>query len=521
MIEGINSVPKSKEVPSQKNTGKKKRPPNAYKDWKKVKILLEEMLRQGCSGKKSQMTEQQKSMNDEICTVLFENKRVKKAKGSDCIGKYIENLEKFKELFFKYGKFFFEDNKGKAEPTTTFISVIETDLLQRNLAMYQNGDHSPERVKILLFYFRKQAGRNFLKQVVPSALYPKEWIWTTEEVNSIKEQLDEQFSACIKALEEPLRLSILKEHRQLQTSRYDTLWWLADACLQDFLKDDSISDLLNKIIYYCYDISQDNSSKKMQADQTFWKTYENYNPLAGNFLSIYKFNFSKNERDDIYITDDKKKREKIKKELEYKYEGEKLEEEIEKQFKKEEQFEKEKNISIDAPIRNDNANGNTIGSLLPDDGFSPEEETSGSQMAIFWLRAFADTVNSRKHLIRCNDDLFFTETVSRMIREDKQFAEHVYQNEKLYTKTCNIDFLNSYLQQSVTNISESRKCPLKKIQDFHPEEQNPKYARECGFPLENIVYRQFLHVKNDSNITEKRKTFQKHMQDCLNNQGLT
>lgn len=55
--------------------------------------------------------------------------------------------------------------------------------------MYQNGDHSPERVKILLFYFRKQAGRNFLKQVVPSALYPKEWIWTTEEVNSIKEQL--------------------------------------------------------------------------------------------------------------------------------------------------------------------------------------------------------------------------------------------------------------------------------------------------------------------------------------------
>ena len=238
MIEGINSVPKSKEVPSQKNTGKKKRPPNAYKDWKKVKILLEEMLRQGCSGKKSQMTEQQKSMNDEICTVLFENKRVKKAKGSDCIGKYIENLEKFKELFFKQGKIFFEDNKGKAEPTTTFISVIETDLLQRNLAMYQNGDHSPERVKILLFYFRKQAGRNFLKQVVPSALYPKEWIWTTEEVNSIKEQLDEQFSACIKALEEPLRLSILKEHRQLQTSRYDTLWWLADACLQDFLKDD-------------------------------------------------------------------------------------------------------------------------------------------------------------------------------------------------------------------------------------------------------------------------------------------
>lgn len=485
MIEGINSVPKSKEVPSQENTGEEEKT-NAYEDWKEVKTWSEEIIQQCHSGNNNQITEQQKSINSEKRTEKWDaiskcvKKRVKKAKGFDCI----ENRENFQELFFKWEEKFFKDNKGKAEPTTTFISVIETDLLQRNLAMYQNGDHSPERVKILLFYFRKQAGRNFLKQVVPSALYPKEWIWTTEEVNSIKEQLDEQFSACIKALEEPLRLSILKEHRQLQTSRYDTLWWLADACLQDFLKDDSISDLLNKIIYYCYDILQDNSSKKMQADQTFWKTYENYNPLAGNFLSIYKLNFSKKE-------------------------------EIEKQF------EKEKNISIDAPIRNDNANGNTIGSLLLDDGFSPEEETSGSQMAIFWLRAFADTVNSRKHLIRCNDDLFFTETVSRMIREDKQLAEHVYQNEKLYTKTCNIDFLNSYLQQSVTNISESRKCPLKKIQDFHPEEQDPKYARECGFPLENIVYRQFLHVKNDSNITEKRKTFQKHMQDCLNNQGLT
>ena len=44
MIEGINSVPKSKEVPSQKNTGKKKRPPNAYKDWKKVKIFVRKCL---------------------------------------------------------------------------------------------------------------------------------------------------------------------------------------------------------------------------------------------------------------------------------------------------------------------------------------------------------------------------------------------------------------------------------------------------------------------------------------------
>lgn len=518
MIEGINSVPKSKEVPSQENTDKEeRRPPNAYEDWKKVKTWSEEILQQCHSGNNNQITEQQKSINSEKRTKKWDTiskcveRRVERAKGFDCIKK----RENFQEFFFKWEEKFFEDNKGKAEPTTTFISVIETDLLQRNLAMYQNGDHSPERVKILLFYFRKQAGRNFLKQVVPSALYPKEWLWTTEEVNSIKEQLDEQFSACIKALEEPLRLSILKEHRQLQTSRYDTLWWLADACLQDFLKDDSISDLLNKIIYYCYDISQDNSSKKMQADQTFWKTYKNYNPLAGNFLSIYKSNFHKMILDDICITDNEKKRKRIESELKDKYEGKKLKEEIEKQF------EKEKNISIDAPICNDNANGDTIGSLLQDDGFSPEEETSVSQTAIFWLRAFADTVNSRKHLIRCNDDLFFTETVSRMIREDKQLAKHVYQNEKLYTKTCNMDFLNSYLQQSVTNISESRKCPLKKIQDFHPEEQNPKYARECGFPLENIVYRQFLHVKNDSNITEKRKTFQKHMQDCLNNQGLT
>ena len=511
MIKGIDSVLQSVEKMPQISKDDLYRIDcdNALGDWKKVELWAAKTLRQACYDNNFQKINQKSMEIDIIATTL---KRVKKAKGGDCI----ENWDNFYHIFSEWKEKFFENNKENSKMSTSFISVIETDLLQRNLAMYRNGDHGSKRVESLLFYFRKQAGRNFLKQVVPSTLYPEGWIWTIEEVDSIKEQLDEQFSACIKALEEPLRLSIMEKHKQLQISKNDTLWWLADVCLQDISKDDSILDLLDKIIYYCYGISIDGN--KMQVDQTLWNTYQQYNPLAGNFVSIYKINFPKNYRDNICIKDNDRARnteKKIRNELKGKYEGEELDREVEKRLKEIE------DISIDAPIRNDNANGNTIGSLLPDDGFSPEEETSGSQMAIFWLRAFADTVNSRKHLIRCNDDLFFTETVSRMIREDKQLAEHVYQNEKLYTKTCNIDFLNSYLQQSVTNISESRKCPLKKIQDFHPEEQDPKYARECGFPLENIVYRQFLHVKNDSNITEKRKTFQKHMQDCLNNQGLT
>ena len=154
MIEGINSVPKSKEVPSQENTDEEEKT-NAYEDWKEVKTWSEEIIQQCHSGNNNQITEQQKSINSEKRTEKWDaiskcvKKRVKKAKGFDCI----ENRENFQELFFKWEEKFFKDNKGKAEPTTTFISVIETDLLQRNLAMYQNGDHSPERVKILLFYF--------------------------------------------------------------------------------------------------------------------------------------------------------------------------------------------------------------------------------------------------------------------------------------------------------------------------------------------------------------------------------
>lgn len=505
MIKGIDSVLQSVEKMPQISKDDLYRidGDNALGDWKKVELWAAKTLRQACYDNNFQKINQKSMEIDIIATTL---KRVKKAKGGDCI----ENWDNFYHIFSEWKEKFFENNKENSKMSTSFISVIETDLLQRNLAMYRNGDHGSKRVESLLFYFRKQAGRNFLKQVVPSTLYPEGWIWTIEEVDSIKEQLDEQFSACIKALEEPLRLSIMEKHKQLQISKNDTLWWLADVCLQDISKDDSILDLLDKIIYYCYGISIDGN--KMQVDQTLWNTYQQYNPLAGNFVSIYKINFPKNYRDNICIKDNDRARnteKKIRNELKGKYEGEELDREVEKRLKEIE------DISIDAPISNDNKNGNSIGSLLPDEKLSPEDQANGSQMAIFMLRAFTETVNSRKHLIRCDDDLFFTEIVSQMIREDKYLAEHVHQNEKLYTETCDMDFLNSYLQQSVTNIYESRECSLKKIQDFHSDEQNPKYACACGFPLDNIVYRQFIHVKYDSNITEKRKTFRKHMRMCL------
>lgn len=57
MIEGINSVPKSKEVPSQENTGEEEKT-NAYEDWKEVKTWSEEIIQQCHSGNNNQITEQ-------------------------------------------------------------------------------------------------------------------------------------------------------------------------------------------------------------------------------------------------------------------------------------------------------------------------------------------------------------------------------------------------------------------------------------------------------------------------------
>ena len=84
MIEGINSVPKSKEVPSQENTDEEEKT-NAYEDWKEVKTWSEEIIQQCHSGNNNQITEQQKSINSEKRTEKWDaiskcvKKRVKKS----------------------------------------------------------------------------------------------------------------------------------------------------------------------------------------------------------------------------------------------------------------------------------------------------------------------------------------------------------------------------------------------------------------------------------------------------------
>ncbi len=507
MIKTIKSTSKNIEITPQKDKSAEKGN-DACRDWKKIEKWATEELLQNCLNGNSQ-TINQKSMEGNIVTILLN--RVKQAKGSDCIENWNNN---FHMIFPKWKESFFENNKEKTTPTDSFISVVEEDLLQRNLAIYRNGDHDSERIEVLLFYFRKRAGRNFLKQTTPSALCPNGWTWSTEEVNSIKEQLNIQFSACIKALENSLQTSIMEKHEKLQSSKNDTLWWLADACLQDFPKGENAYNILSKITYYCYNISQNDEGKKMQADQDLWETYQKYNPIAGNFVSIYAPNFSRCKLDDLEKNDSRNKRKRIKNKLKNKYEGEELNREIEKQLKNEAE------ISLYASISKDETDGETIGSLTPDDALTPEEKTAGFQMAVSMLRAFAETVISRKHLKNSNDDLFFTEVVSQIIRDDNNLAEDVHKSQNLYIDACNLNFLNFYLQQLVENIYDSRKCLLKKIQDFHPEEQKPEYNRDCGFPLENIVYKQFMHAKNDSNITGKRETFRKHFRACLIDQSL-
>ncbi|MDO4155460.1 MAG: hypothetical protein Q4D37_01610 [Oscillospiraceae bacterium] len=477
---------------------------NAQKDWKRIEIWASKLLESKTVN--DVLSIEQATIETEIKTLLWE--RIGEAKGKDCIA----DQECFLSAFAGWKTAFCQQNARETETPVSFFSIVEADLLQRNLTEYQNGDHSPNCVEVLVFYFRKLAGRNFLKLTTPDQLFPKGnpegKTWTAAELTAIKEQLNEQFFNCIHELEPELKQAIKEKHELLQKSKNDVLWWLADACVQN----KKFSDILNEIIYYCYDIKQ-NDARMAQAMWTLSETYGKYNPLAGNFVVIYSRNFKSwgENEDDI----DRKKRErkgKIKKALQDKYEGEKLEREIERRLSV---FNE---TSIDAPLNRED--GDSIGSLLPSTERSITEQIEGIQQAYLILQACADTVKSKKHLKTNTDDLFFTEILSERIRKDENIAKHVQQKQRFYTDACNLDFLNFYLQKSVMNIYDSRCIPLKRIQSFHPEEEKPEYNRACGFPLENIVYQQFIQARNVSNISGKRDTFRKHMRDCLKNADL-
>lgn len=472
---------------------------NAQKDWNKLEKWAKTLLQKDADDSSHAIG--QAAVETEIASILRD--RTKNAKGSDCIADW----NTFCSAFTTWKAEFCRQNK--LGTPVSLLSVIESDLLQRNLTCYQNGDRTQNRVDILVFYFRKLAGRNFLAQTAPSKLYPEEATWTADEWNPIVEQLDAQFFALISPLESALTQPLIEKHQQLRNKyENDVLWWLADACAQN--KQYSI--LLNNIVYCCYSIKQNDSERQDQAKRTLSEAYQRYNPLAGNFVVVYKKNFNRCIQDEIQKKDNDRKenqKEKLRKELQNEYEGEALEQEVEKRLS----FMNP--ISIDTPINGEEMDGTTIGSRIPNTGLSPEKRLEGVQQAYLILQACADTVNSRKRLKTNHDDLFFTEIVSERIRKDADIAKHVLDKQKFYTEACNLDFLNFYLKQSVTNIYDSQWIPLKLIQDFHAEEQKPAYKRVCGFPLESIVYQQFIGAKNESNITGKRDTFRKHMQDCL------
>lgn len=478
---------------------------NAQKDWKRIEIWASKLLESKTVN--DVLSIEQATIETEIKTLLW--KRTRKAKGKDCIA----DQEHFSSAFAGWKTAFCQQNARETEPPVSFFSIVEADLLQRNLAEYQNGDHSANRVEVLVFYFRKLAGRNFLKLTTPDQLFPKGnpegKTWTAAELTAIKEQLDKQFFNCIHELEPELEQAIKEKHEQLQAVKNDVLWWLADACVQN----KKFSDILNEIIYYCYDIKQNEAENISQANLTLSHTYEKYNPLAGNFVAIYSKNFKLWKQDEI----DKKKsdrKRKIRESLQDKYEGEELEREIERRLSV---FTE---IYMDTPLNGAETDGSSIGSIIPSTDLSITEQVEGIQQAYLILQACADTVKSKKHLKTNTDDLFFTEILSERIRKDENIAEHVQQKQRFYTDACNLDFLNFYLQQSVMNIYDSRHISLKRIQAFHPEEEKPEYNRACGFPLENIVYQQFIQARNVSNISGKRDTFRNHMRDCLKNADL-
>lgn len=482
---------------------------NAQKDWHRIETWANTLLEHETVN--DVLSIEQVSKEIDIAAALWE--RTQNAKGGDCLSDW----NTFRSVFAGWKTAFCQQNARETESPVSFFSIVEADLLQRNLMQYQNGDHSPNRVEVLVFYFRKLAGRNFLKQTTPDQLFPKGnpegKTWTAAELDAIKKQLDKQFSDCIQKLELELKRAIMKKHEQLQKSTNDVLWWLADACVQN----KKFSDILNNIIYYCYDMDQNNDARRAQAMRTLSETYGKYNPLAGNFVVIYSKNFNSCIQDEIDRKKSKRiedQEKKIRESLQDELEEEQLEREIERQISV---FIE---TSIDNPLNGEETDGASIGSLLPSKERSITEQIEGIQIANLMLQAFADTVKSKKRLKNNHDDLFFTEILSERIRNDESIAKHVQQKQRFYTDTCNLDFLNSYLQQPVQNIFDSQQIPLKKIQAFHPEEQRPECNRPCGFPLENIVYQQFIHAKNASSISGKRNTFKKHMRDCLKKANL-
>lgn len=484
---------------------------NAQKDWHRIETWANTLLEHETIN--DVLSIEQVTKEIDIASALWE--RTQNAKGGDCLSDW----NTFRSVFAGWKTVFCQQNAREPKSPVSFFSIVEADLLQRNLMQYQNGDHSPNRVEVLVFYFRKLAGRNFLKQTTPDQLFPEGnpegKTWTAAELTAIKEQLDKQFSDCIYEykLELELKQAIEEKHKQLQKATNDVLWWMADACVQE----KNFSNILNQIIYHCYHINPDDNAKIDQAMRTLSETYGKYNPLAGNFVVIYSKNFNSCIQDEIDRKKSKRiedQEKKIRESLQGELEGEQLEREIERRLSV---FIE---TSIDTPLNGKETDGDSIRSLLPSKERSITEQIEGIQIANLMLQAFADTVKSKKHLKTNTDDLFFTEILSERIRNDESIAKHVQQKQRFYTDACNLDFLNSYLQQPVQNIFDSQQIPLKKIQAFHPEEEKPEYNRPCGFPLENIVYQQFIHAKNASSISGKRDTFKKHMWDCLKKANL-
>ena len=300
-VETHSPLPKTELPPKAKKS-------NAQKDWHRIETWANTLLEHETVNDVLSIGQATKEID--IASALWE--RTKNAKGGD----YLSDWNTFQSVFATWKTAFCQQNARDTEPPVSFFSVVEADLLQQNLTAYENGDHSPNRVEMLVFYFRKLAGRNFLKQTTPSQLFPEGNTWTAAELTAIKEQLDKQFFNCIQTLKPELIPASKEKHELLQKSKNDVLWWLADACVQN----KEFSNILNIIIYYCYHINPvnpDDDAKRDQAMRTLSATYEKYNPLVGNFVAIYSKNFESCKQDEMDRKKSDQKRyqkEKIKKE---------------------------------------------------------------------------------------------------------------------------------------------------------------------------------------------------------------
>ena len=113
-------------------------------------------------------------------------------------------------------------------------------------------------------------------------------------------------------------------------------------------------------------------------------------------------------------------------------------------------------------------------------------------------------------------DLFFSETIAHMVRDDLAVYNHINQNSTRYLSTMSLDFINSYMLTKCATIKDISKAKLKPASDFGKKTDGP-----CGyhptFGLMLAVYALYLN-KSESAISQQKEKYQALADEAIKRQ---